>query len=114
MGGQNQILRMPPFTIYTRSVNHALGDSMVNLKDQCVPCLFVIACRNYQGFAGFSIGNQAYSAYPAEQEVILNDDCNVKVLDVMHQYPLHSRSNDRSAPQNTPLFITIIHLFHCE
>ena len=46
------------------------------------PVLFVISCQNYQAFPGFRLNNEAYTAYPYEEEILLSEGCHVTLLSV--------------------------------
>ena len=46
------------------------------------PCLFILSCQNYFCPAGVRMNNPAFSSYPAEDEVLLMEGCNVYVLEV--------------------------------
>ena len=48
------------------------------------PVIFIMVCQNYDktGFGGFSLSKPAYSAYPAEREVIFSENCLVRLLDI--------------------------------
>ena len=50
--------------------------------EEIVPVLFLISVQNYNGFNGFRLNGEKYSAYPLEREVILLDGTKVIVMKV--------------------------------
>ena len=50
------------------------------------PVIFVFAIQNYFKFNGISISSEAYSSYPREQEVILQEGMDMFVLSVERNF----------------------------
>ena len=69
------------------ALGFAIGDSM---KPNHFPVLIVISCKNYISPDGFAMNNIAYTAYPAENEIILSDGCLVKVLGIQRDVLLNN------------------------
>ena len=46
------------------------------------PTLFVISVRNYGSPEGMRMNNEAYTSYPGENEILLREGCQVRVLDI--------------------------------
>jgi len=44
--------------------------------------VFIVSVQNYNGFNGFRLNGEKYSAYPLEREVILLDGTKVVVFKV--------------------------------
>ena len=53
-----------------------------NQKQDTVSVLFVIGCQNYERINGVAMNNEAYSAYPCEEEILLCDGCDMFALSV--------------------------------
>ena len=51
-------------------------------KNEFISVLFVIGCQNYERINGFVMNNEAYSAYPSEEEILLCDGCDMFALSV--------------------------------
>jgi len=81
------------------------------IQDQFTPTLFVIACRNYRGFNGMVMNNEAYSSYPSESEVLLMEGCHMWILAVDHNVKLPGINEGKMATYNDKV-ITVVHLFH--
>lgn len=105
-------VNLPPFTSYSHSITYALDMAIEEPKPATVPTLFILTCHNYMGFNGFNMGNQAYSAYPNEQEAVFNEGTYVHVLDVEKDVPLHNFSILLDQEDGGGEKITLIHLFH--
>ena len=74
---------LPENTSTSYSIKEALFFSKcTNVDSKNQPVLFVFAIQNFKGFAGFRLNLDKYSAYPAEQEVILKEGFEVHVLKV--------------------------------
>lgn len=80
------------------------------IQDQFTPTLFVIACRNYRGFNGMVMNNEAYSSYPSESEVLLMEGCDMWILAVDHNVKLPGINEGKMATYNDKV-ITVVHLF---
>ena len=74
-----------------------------------VPVLFLISVQNYNGFNGFRLNGEKYSAYPLEREVILLDGTKVIVMKVeeIDVKSMNMELNDLNGNSS----ITLIHLF---
>ena len=98
------------------ALEYALKDSKNKDKDagesakQLKPVLFVMTCQNYHRFNGISMASEAFSAYPREQEVLLNEDFKCYVLKTQQDFLIQNEF-DSFKPFNGQ-FITIIHFFH--
>jgi len=46
------------------------------------PVIFVMSVRNQYAFHGIRIGNESYSAYPNEKQILMKEGCEVYVLKV--------------------------------
>ena len=88
---QLPLIQLPPFTSYTNSVNFALDCALANTHMNTMPVIFCMSNANYNSFGGFSMANQAYSAYPTEQEVVLNQGTEAYVLSVEREVPFVSK-----------------------
>ena len=75
-----------------------------------VPVLFLISVQNYNGFNGFRLNGEKYSAYPLEREVILLDGTKVVVMKV-EERSAKDITTDLVPHLGTIDTITIIHLF---
>ena len=69
--------------------------------------LFFISVQNYNGFNGFRLNGEKYSAYPQEREVILLDGTKVIVMKIEDVEMPQSIIPSHLAGQT----ITFIHLF---
>ena len=69
--------------------------------------IFFISVQNYNGFNGFRLNGEKYSAYPMEREVILLDGTKVIVMKV-EEIKMRQQSENKSEENQK---ITFIHLF---
>ena len=77
----NQI-RLNGNTSCSRKLIVALGFALDNLKLYHTPVLFVTACQNFYAPKGIMMNNDHYSAYPEENELLLQEGCKVWVLHI--------------------------------
>ena len=54
------------------------------------PVLFVYSVRNYRGFSGFRMSDERYTAYPQEQEYLLQEGFRVYALDVENDFVINN------------------------
>ena len=73
-----------------------------------IPVLFVMSCQNYESFSGLRLNNEAYTAYPYEQEIILAEGSEVIVLKVDTEFKLQNLDLQIANYYNRHL--TLIHL----
>ena len=78
VGGNNVCI--PGNTSCSRKPKVALGFALDKVKEDFIPVLFVIACQNYWALRGIFMNNEAYTAYPDEGELLLEEGCGVHVL----------------------------------
>ena len=76
----------------SKSLTVALSFALEGTHSERLPVLFVIACQNFSKFHGVAMTNEAYSAYPAEQTVLLSEGCGMYVLAVHRDYVMSNSS----------------------
>ena len=79
MAGQD-IVCLPGNKSCSKDPTVALGFAFNNLKPEQSPVLFIISCQNYRSPSGIRMNNEAYTAYPLEDEFLLMDGCEAYVL----------------------------------
>ena len=87
-------VNMPGYTSCSESyrvalqfaLNQSTFQSGANEAQASIPVLFVIACQNYMNFNGIRLVSHANSAYPAEQELLLMEGCEVHVLQIQRDF----------------------------
>lgn len=90
----------------------ALGFAFPNEpKDEHTPTLFVITCVNYTGINGMVMKNEAYSAYPNEDEVLMKEGCHFWVLAVDTGVKIVNNSTSDMALYNGKT-MNVVHLYH--
>lgn len=68
----------------------------------------IISVQNYNGFNGFRLNGEKYSAYPLEREVILLDGTRVVVMKVEE---LEIQSSNSVKASMVGEKVTFMHLF---
>ena len=82
MSVNSDLVYLPENTSCTRNPKIALNYALSNPKSAHVPVLFSINCVNYKPPIGTNLNNEAYSAYPSEEEYILMEGSFVFILSV--------------------------------
>ena len=94
----------------SQDLDVALGFATKNPKPLHKPVLFVLSCQKYDAPSGIRMNNEAYTAFPTEREILLQEGVGVWVLavekDVMIDNP-----HAAFAPFNGKA-LTIVHLCH--
>ena len=88
----------------------ALGFALDEVKEDFIPVLFVIACKNYHAPNGILMNNEAYTAYPEEGEFLLQEGCIVFVQAVDSDVKIENSFTGME--YYNAKTITVIHLFH--
>ena len=70
--------------------------------------MFLISVQNYNGFNGFRLNGEKYSAYPLEREVVLLDGTKVAV---MKAEDIEVKNKNREFKELDGHTVTFIHLF---
>ena len=74
---------LPQSTSTTKDPVGALGFAFPKkIKENQTPTFFVFACQNYWRITGLTMNNEAYTAYPSEDEVLLCEGCPINVLGI--------------------------------
>lgn len=88
----------------------ALHFATSNAKSNHVPTLFVISCQNFNAPDGIHLNNEAYTAYPSEGEVLLQEGCKVFVLGV--QKDVEINNTHESFKKFNGQKLIVVHMFH--
>ena len=78
----SSFVNLPENTSCSRDMKMAVAFALDFPKPHHSPVLFIISVRNYQPPTGIMMSNEAYSAYPSEQQFILTEGKEVWVLAV--------------------------------
>ena len=97
--------------------SHELKDALTTIKNasgqvdlaELKPVLFVIICQNYMSSQGVRLNNEAFTAYPGDQEMVLRQGCRVYVLQV--QKKVVYKNNYTTFQEFNDQEFTIVHLF---
>ena len=83
-------------TSTSKSIVVALGFSECDkkMKKGFQPVLFVYLIQNYGGLRGFRLTKEKYSAFPHEQEYLLMEGLNVKVLKIQEDVKIQNNHSD--------------------
>lgn len=106
-------VRMPTLTSSSQSIEIALQFSQV--KEQTVETtkksvIFVFLIRNYEGFYGFRLSDERYSAFPAEKEFLLMEGFDVLIINVDNDYVIENKVPGLEAYNSKK--VTIVYLYN--
>ena len=106
-----QEIRLPQSTSASKDPVVALGFATPDhIKDNQTPTFFVFACQNYRSIDGLTMNNEAYTAYPFEDEVLLCEGCPINVLGI--DYGVKIDNGEGQIAKFNGQKITVVHLFH--
>ena len=100
---------MPSYLSCSRSPKVAIDFALSNPKADHLPILLVFTCQNYKSTEAIRLNNEAYTAYPYEAEILLEEGVETYVLAeeknvlIDNPHPNFKKFNGKS--------MTIIHLF---
>lgn len=103
-------VNMPGHSTCTENLGIALQHSFRKVIGDAKPVLFMIACHNYYEFNGIRLNNDAQHAYPNEEEVLLQEGCEVYVMGV--ERDIKMANPHQSFEQFDKKELTIIYCFH--
>lgn len=92
---------LPAYNSTSLDLSVALQFATMSATDDKICTLFVISCANYVTPDCVRLNNEAYTAYPAEGEVLLTDGCVMRVLGIQkdvlidNPYPTFSKFNGK-------------------
>lgn len=84
----------------TRSLYQAFRQIELS-KEFKIPVLFVISAVNFDGFCGFRLNSEDYSAYPQEREYLLMDGIRFIVMKI-EEFPVERIAMLNRRPLDTP------------
>ena len=104
-------IRLPHSTSCSLNPVVALGFAIpLEPKQDMTPTLFVVGIQNSYKFNGMSMNSEAYTAYPAEGEILLCEGCPVFVLSVDTEVLIEKAQGAMNKFNGNK--ITVVHLFH--
>ena len=72
--------------------------------------IFVFLIRNYEGFYGFRLSDERYSAFPAEKEFLLMEGFDVLIINVDNDYVIENKVPGFEAYNSKT--VTIVYLYN--
>lgn len=75
-------VRLPGSVSCSRDIHVALHFATQNLQEDKIPVVFVISNKNYVQPNGMRMNNEAYTSYPSEGEVLLQEGIPAFIIDV--------------------------------
>ena len=89
-----------------RAISYAIGENDSDLE--IIPVLMIIKFRGKKQF--FYLNSMDYSAYPYEEEILLQEGCAVYILAINRDRQI--KNSYKGMEKYNGKSITIVHLFH--
>ena len=90
----------------------AMGFALDGLKNDKKAVIFAISIQNYDRGRFIRMNSEAYSAFPKEREILLQESLPLFILDIEQDREIknvHFISKGKNFNRKT---ITIVHMFH--
>ena len=104
-----KFIRIASYSSCSQNLKVGLEFAIKNQKPDHVPVLYAITCQNYQPILGIRLNNEAYTAYPSESEIVLEEGILVHVLSVERNVVIDNPHT--SFQKFNGKILNIIHLF---